>query len=104
MRELLVEREHDAAAALAVEVFCRSAAMHAAACTAALGGFDSLVFTGGIGEHSPVVRTEICQRLAHLGVQLDAGRNERGAGVVSTSASAVTVYADRLGRGVRDRA
>jgi acetate kinase len=93
MRELLVEREHDAASALAVEVFCRSAAMHAAACTAVLGGLDSLVFTGGIGERSPVVRTEICQRLAHLGVQLDAGRNQRGAGVISASGSAVTVHA-----------
>ena len=39
------------------------------------------------------MRTEICQRLAHLGVHLDEGRNERGAGVISASASAVTVYA-----------
>jgi acetate kinase len=93
MRELLVEREHVAAAALAVEIFCRSAAMHAAACTAVLGGLESLVFTGGIGEHSPVVRAEVCQRLAHLGVQLDADRNERGAGVISASGSAVTVHA-----------
>jgi acetate kinase len=93
MRELLVEREHVAAAALAVEIFCRSAAMHAAACTAVLGGLDSLVFTGGIGEHSPVVRAEVCQRLEHLGVQLDPERNERGAGVISASESVVTVHA-----------
>jgi acetate kinase len=92
MRALLEARAVDPAARLAVEIFCRSAAMHAAACTAVLGGLDSLVFTGGIGEHAPAVRAEISGRLAHLGVRLDPERNEQGDATISAETSAVRVH------------
>jgi acetate kinase len=58
---------------------------------AALGGLDSLVFTGGIGEHAPAIRREICAALAHLGVRIDAARNESSESIISDEASACTV-------------
>ncbi len=42
-----------------------------------LGGLDTLVFTGGIGEHAPQVRALVCTGLAHLGIELDDLRNAR---------------------------
>ena len=58
---------------------------------AALGGVDTLVFAGGIGEHAPLVRTRICDGLDFLGIELDASRNAEAAGVISTDASRATV-------------
>ena len=78
MRTLLERRDTDARADLAVSMFCRSARMNIGALAASLGGLDQLVFTGGIGEHAPAVREEICRDLAHLGVGLDGARNARG--------------------------
>src|SRR4029077_15442959 len=69
MRELLAARATDPRAALAVEMFCYQAGKAAGARPAALGGIDSLVFTGGIGEHAPPVREGICARLLPLGVR-----------------------------------
>jgi acetate kinase len=59
----------DSRAALAVGVFCYHARKWIGALAAVLGGLDSLVFTGGIGEHAPEVRRQICRGLSHLGVQ-----------------------------------
>jgi acetate kinase len=68
MRELLAARARgDARAALAIAVFVRSVRKHVGALTAALGGLDRLVFTGGIGEHSAPIRTEVVDGLGHLG-------------------------------------
>jgi acetate kinase len=64
VRDLLAARDHDPAADLALRVFTRGVAMAVAAAATALTRWDTLVFTGGIGEHSPVVRNEICRRLA----------------------------------------
>ena len=58
---------------------------------AALGGVDTLVFAGGIGENAPAMRARICDGLAFLGIELDAGRNDAGDGVVSSDASRVDV-------------
>jgi acetate kinase len=91
MRELLAERAGDPRAALAVEMFCYQAGKAAAALAAALGGIDSLVFTGGIGEHAPPVREGICARLAPLGIRLDPARNAANAPVISPDGSACTV-------------
>ena len=52
---------------------------------AALGGLDALVFSGGIGEHAPVVRARICDGLAFLGIELDRARNAANAPVISTA-------------------
>ncbi|WP_127782205.1 hypothetical protein [Rhodococcus sp. X156] len=68
MRDLLAQRTENAAADLAVRVFTRSAAQAIASAAAVLPGWDTLVFTGGIGEHSPQVREAICDRLRHLGL------------------------------------
>ncbi|MBC7018264.1 acetate/propionate family kinase, partial [Salmonella enterica subsp. enterica serovar Enteritidis] len=82
MQTLLAHRAHDERAALAVDVFCHQARKWIGALAAVLGGLDTLVFTGGIGEHAAAVRAEICAPLAHLGVEIDAGRNEAGESVV----------------------
>jgi acetate kinase len=62
-------------AELAIDVFCYRAAKTVGALTVALGGLDALVFTGGIGEHSAPVRAKVVERLAVLGLRLDAGAN-----------------------------
>ena len=61
--------------------------------TAYLGGLDALVFTGGIGLNSDLIREAVCEKLAYLGMKLDKDRNkERGDGCVSTADSAVSVW------------
>jgi acetate kinase len=62
-------------AALALAIFCQAAAKQLAAMCSVLGGVDAIVFTGGIGEHDAAVRASICERLACVGVVLDADRN-----------------------------
>ncbi|MFO0900096.1 MAG: acetate/propionate family kinase [Pirellulales bacterium] len=91
MRELLLRRAGDPAAAGAVALFCYQARKLIASMTSALGGLDTLVFAGGIGEHAAEVRAEICAGLEFLGVHLDPGRNAQGAPIVSSGASAVVV-------------
>jgi acetate kinase len=61
------------------------------ALAAVLGGLDTLVFTGGIGEHAAPVRAEVCRGLEHLGVSLDPERNARHEAVVSRSDAACAV-------------
>jgi acetate kinase len=70
----------DEAAAVAFDVFIHRLVTGIGAMTAAVGGLDALVFTGGIGENQPVVRAAAAERLGHLGVQIDAGHNEDVAG------------------------
>ncbi|MBK1689860.1 acetate/propionate family kinase [Rubrivivax gelatinosus] len=65
----------DADAHQAVELFCFRVAKEVAAQSASIGGLDALVFTGGIGENAPRVRELIAERLAWLGVELDASAN-----------------------------
>jgi acetate kinase len=84
MRELLQRREGDPRAALAVEMFVLSCRKAIGAFAAVLGGIDSLVFTGGIGENAPEVRAEICAGLGHLGVFVDASANAAGRRRIST--------------------
>lgn len=83
MRDLLAAGAGDKAAALAVEVFCLSAAKHLAAMSASLGGVDTIVFAGGIGEHASEIRKRIGMRLGHLGVTIVDRRNEQNEGVIS---------------------
>ena len=66
----------DAAATLAFDVFIHRLVTGIGAMTAAAGGIDGLAFTGGIGEHSPVVRAAAAGRLGHLGIRIDPGRND----------------------------
>jgi acetate kinase len=91
MRDLLARERRDRRAAEAVELFCYQAKKWIGAYAAALGGLDTLVFAGGIGENAPPVRARICAGLGFLGVALHAGRNARSAPLLSTDASRVRV-------------
>jgi acetate kinase len=91
MKTLLERREREPHAAQAVELFCYQLRKHIGALTAVLGGLDTLVFTGGIGERAAPVRWEVCQGLAYLGINLDAHRNAAHAEVITTPESACTV-------------
>jgi acetate kinase len=91
MRELLEREATDVRAAEAVALFCYQARKWIGAFTAALDGLDTLVFAGGIGENSPVVRARICEGLRFLGVDLDAAANAGNAGVISARGSRVSV-------------
>lgn len=75
MKTLLERRDREEAAALAVAMFVYQVRKEVGAFAAALGGLDTLVFTGGIGERAAPVRAEICDGLGHLGVHLDPARN-----------------------------
>jgi acetate kinase len=83
MKTLLERRGREPAAAQAVAMFCYQLRKHIGALAATLGGLDTLVFTGGIGERAAPVRWEACQGLDHLGFRLDAERNAAHADTVS---------------------
>ncbi|MGE5610946.1 MAG: acetate/propionate family kinase [Bacillota bacterium] len=70
-------------AAEAIEFFVYRVVREICSLAGVLGGLDALVFTAGIGENSPVIRSRICQGLAWLGVKIDAQANERGQGCIS---------------------
>lgn len=91
MRDLLAHEPQDPRAAEAVALFCYQVKKWIGAFAAALGGLDTLVFAGGIGENAPVVRARICEGLEFLGVSVDPGRNAGNAPLVSTDASRVQV-------------
>lgn len=91
MRELLDRRGEDPRAAEAVDLFCYQARKWIGAFAAALGGLDTLVFSGGIGERSAIVRREICAGLQFLNLVVDEQLNEENAGVISPDDSSVTV-------------
>jgi acetate kinase len=91
MGELLaLEQKGDAAAALAVEVFCRRARHYVAAYMAELGGADVIVFGGGIGENCPDVRRRIIGSLGWAGIQLQPEANVACVGVESNIAAATS--------------
>jgi acetate kinase len=91
MKELL-DREHaNPRAALAIELFCYQAKKFLGALAAVLGGLDTLVFTGGIGENAPAVRARICKNTEFLGIHLDGERNRANASIVSAAGSPVVV-------------
>jgi acetate kinase len=91
MRDLLAQEVHDIRAAEAVALFCYQAKKWIGAFAAALGGLDTLVFAGGIGENARLVRARICDGLGFLGIALSESRNAEAAGVISTDASRATV-------------
>ena len=91
MRDLLAREAQDVRAAEAVAVFCYQIKKWIGAFTAALGGLDTLVFAGGIGENASVVRARICEGLGFLGLQLDDARNQVSEAVISADSSRVSV-------------
>jgi acetate kinase len=91
MRDLLARESHDPRAAAAVALFCYLARKALGGLVAALGGLDTLVFTGGIGEHAAPVRARIAAGFEFLGLALDPDRNARDEPVISRPDSHVVV-------------
>jgi acetate kinase len=97
MRDLTGRQQSDIRAAEAVELFCYQVKKWIGAFAAVLGGMDTLVFSAGIGENAPDVRTRICSGLGFLGIELDESRNAVSAPVISSDKSPATV---RIARAV----
>ncbi len=91
MRELMKIEDTDNRAKEAIELFCYQTKKWIGSFAAALGGLDVLVFSGGIGEHSPEVRSKICDNLEFLGIELDEIKNMNNEDVISMEKSRVCV-------------
>ncbi len=91
MRDLIERQNSDVRAAEAVELFCYQTRKWIGAFAAVLGGVETLVFAGGIGENSVEVRARVCSGLGFLGIELDEARNAAGSALISTGASRVAV-------------
>jgi len=83
MRDLIAMETGDVRAAEAVELFCYQAKKWIGSFAAVLGGLDTLVFAGGIGEKSPIIRSRICKGLEFLGIELEKDLNTCNAPVIS---------------------
>ena len=93
MQELLARESSDSHAAEAIGLFCYQVKKSIGAFSAVLGGLDALVFTGGIGERSPAIRSRICTGLDYLGIDLDPKANEQNDIALSAPESRTAVYA-----------
>ena len=91
MRDLLAREATDVRAAEAVALFCYQAKKWIGSFAAALGGLDTLVFAGGIGEKAPLIRTRICEGLGFLGLELNEARNAETTAVISEDGSRLTI-------------
>lgn len=91
LRDLLAIEAVDVPAAEAVELFCYQAKKWIGSFAAALGGLDTVVFAGGIGEHAPMIRARICAGLEFLGIEIEEKRNAANEGVISPAAGRVAV-------------
>lgn len=91
LRDLLARESDDIRAAEAVALFCYQARKWVGSFAAALGGLDTLVFAGGIGENAPLIRQRICDGLEFLGVGLNPKRNARNAPLISPDTGRVKV-------------
>ncbi len=98
MRVLLAEMaDHDdRRVRLAIEMFCYRARKYIGAFLACMGGADAVVFTGGIGENAPDIRSRICENLGWAGLTLDENKNRQAVGIeteISTPNSSLAAYA-----------
>jgi len=91
MRELMEVEDTNPNAKDAIELFCYQTKKWIGSFTTVLGGLNTLVFSGGIGEHSPEVRSKICDGLGFLGIELDEIKNMNNEAIVSIEDSKVTV-------------
>ena len=91
IRDLLAREPDDVRAAEAVALFCYQAKKWIGSFAAALGGLDTLVFAGGIGENAALIRERICDGLGFLGIELDSKRNAKNAGLISVDGGLVAV-------------
>ena len=91
MHDLLECETKDVRAAEAIAVFCYEIKKRIGAFAAVLGGLDTLVFAGGIGENAPVVRARVCAGLGFLGIELDGTQNSKSAPLISVDSGRVSV-------------
>jgi acetate kinase len=91
VRDLLAARPTDSRANDAIEIFSYHARKFVGAYAAVLGGIDALVFTGGIGEHSPDVRERICEKLDFLGIRVDPALNRSNGPIISSGQNGVVI-------------
>jgi acetate kinase len=91
MKDLLINESSDVRAKEAIEVFCYQTKKWIGSYSAALGGLDTLVFAGGIGENVPVIRSRICKGLEFLGVDIDENLNKANEGIISKKMGKVAV-------------
>lgn len=92
MRVLLENEQTDPKAKLAIDLFCYKITKTIGAYAAALGGIDSLIFSGGIGERSAEIRRRICSTLSFLGIELDEERNRTNARLISSDPASTGVH------------
>lgn len=92
MQDLLRKENEDVRAAEAVDLFCYSIKKWIGAYAAVLNGLDTLVFSGGIGENAPVIRSRICRGFDYLNLEIDEVENKKNATIISTVKSKVIVY------------
>lgn len=91
IRDLLRREKEDNRAAEAIALFCYQVRKWIGSFVAALGGLDTLIFTGGIGENAPPIRWRICEGMEFVGLSLDPSLNDVNAAIVSRKNSPVTV-------------
>ena len=92
MREILnTMKDGHKRARYAFEIFCYRIKKYTGSYTAAMGGLDALVFTGGIGENAVEVREEVCRDMEYLGIEMDQQRNEANENIISADSSKVKV-------------
>lgn len=95
MKKLLEMEASDERAKDAVDIFCYQVKKTIGGLAAALGGLNTLVFTGGMGEVAPKIRARVCEGLDFLGVTIDAARNQENARLISADGSSVGVHVIR---------
>ncbi len=91
MKVLLENETSDPKAKDAIDVFCYQLKKTIGSYVAALGGLDTLVFTGGMGENAPKIRARACEGMEFLGIELDGARNDKGEGLISKDSSRVMI-------------
>jgi len=91
MKTLIQKSGDESNAAQAIDMFCYYVCKHIGALVTVLGGIDMLIFTGGIGEKSALIRSKICERLEHIGIQLDEDLNSANADVITLPESICAV-------------
>jgi acetate kinase len=92
MRTLLDREANEPHAAEAIELFVDRISREIGSLAAALGGLDSLVFTGGIGEHAAPIRARVCRAASWLGIELDESANDAGGPCISLATSRVSAW------------
>ncbi|MEX1012125.1 MAG: acetate/propionate family kinase [Waddliaceae bacterium] len=92
MEELLKFESENEKVKEAIAIFCESAAKHIGASLPLLGGLQTLIFSGGIGENAPKIRSEICNSLQFLGLKLDEKKNQQRDFLISSGDSSINVF------------